>query len=39
MLDIIGFLLGLGLLYILFYFAIIAGFIALIVYIIKSIFK
>ena len=39
MLDIIRFLLSLGLLYILLYFAIIGGFIALLVYIVKSIFK
>lgn len=39
MLEILGFLLGLGLLYILFYFAIIVGFIALIVQIVKWILK
>ena len=39
MLDILGFLLGLGLLYILLYFAIIAGFIALVVKLIKWILK
>lgn len=39
MLEVLGFLLGLGLLYVLLYFVIIAGFIALVVKFIKWILK
>lgn len=39
MLEILGFLLGLGLLYILFYFAVIIGCIALVVKFVKWILK